>query len=227
MATTTISEVELLYVSLETTITGRRRTELKSVKGTGTNAISPWLGIVPILVIQRVVPKIGAGGSRLDEIGKLVRFRGQNQDFDLCAKRQRHADFQFAVRPNFRFELESTLGHFQAFQVGGLSEYLNRSTLRNFSEIIGRWQGDVRQPFHEFLAIASASFGRRGANNATQKRHVAVPPYERTGLSGQLLLRCQTTSERNSHIPGFPNDEDANTDILDPNFEVRFLLSAT
>src|SRR5579862_1146799 len=114
MATTTISEVDVLYASLERMITGRRRAELKSVKGTGTNAISPWLGIVPILIVQGIIPKIGAAGRSMDQISKLAGFRRQNQDFHGCANRQRHADFQFSTGAHFCFELESAFGHLYA-----------------------------------------------------------------------------------------------------------------
>lgn len=91
------------------TITGRRRTELKSVKGTETNAMSPCLGIVPILIIQSVAPKISAGGCRLD---KIARFRRRDQDFNGCSKRKRHVDFQLPSGSHLCFELENALVHF-------------------------------------------------------------------------------------------------------------------
>src|SRR5579884_573500 len=93
MATTIISVVLRLYVSLETTITGRRRVEDRSVKGTGTSTMSLWLGIIPLRVILRVIPKICAGGRGLYQILELILLC-ENHHFHPTARRQgkRHLD---------------------------------------------------------------------------------------------------------------------------------------
>src|SRR5581483_2794 len=53
-------------------MTGRRFCDDKSVNGTGTRTMSPWAGIVPVLVVGRVIPEAEATGGRGRQVGRLV-----------------------------------------------------------------------------------------------------------------------------------------------------------
>src|SRR4051812_9651019 len=96
MATTTISAVAPLYTSFEITMTGRRRAEVKSVKGIGTSRISPWLGMIPVRIILRVVPEIQAALGSLDQIGAIIVRRGQYHHLNASAGRHWHGQFHTA-----------------------------------------------------------------------------------------------------------------------------------
>src|SRR5262249_55517413 len=111
MATTTTSCVWLFYRSFEITMTGRRRLEVRSVNGTGTRTMSPWLGVVSVLVSQRIVRDFCTAFRRVHQVARILRLRGENQNLHPRSGGNRHLHLELSVRTDLRLKLVRVLGH--------------------------------------------------------------------------------------------------------------------